>query len=89
MTGFPYGDPYDLMSSASFGDANPTPTFELPETDAKAGFPGARSAGPMLSRAQVHFYFPMALETMGKVRHVGQGDGGALLTLSPEISSEA
>jgi hypothetical protein len=88
VTGFPYGDPYDLMSSASFGDANPTPTFELPVAEAKEGFPGALSAGPMLSRAQLHFYFPMALETKGKVRHVTQGDEGALFTLSHAGSGE-
>ncbi|MEO8725588.1 MAG: hypothetical protein ABI383_05650 [Acidobacteriaceae bacterium] len=89
VTGFPYGDPYDLMSSASFGDANPAPTFNLPATEAKAGFPGALSAGPMLSRAQLHFFFPLALETAGKVRHVTQGSEGALFALSHAGSGEA
>ena len=46
-----YGDPYDLMSSASFGGA--TSSFNLPT--AAMGYAGSQRGGPLLARAQLHF----------------------------------
>ena len=74
-----YGDPYDLMSSAAFGGA--TPTVTLP--GGFAGFPVASDAGPMLARAQLHFYRPMAMESTGKVSHIHEEGDDALFTLYP------
>jgi hypothetical protein len=80
-----YGDPYDLMSSASFGtrnrDANKTvwistPTFKgmLP-----AGWPNpnAASMGPGLARAHIHQWDPQALPP-GTVRDMPYPVGGAM-----------
>ncbi|HVL13224.1 MAG TPA: hypothetical protein VM529_11710 [Gemmata sp.] len=74
-----YGDPYDIMSSASFGGAGPT--MELPA--AFPGFPGSAAAGPMLARAQLHFLKPMALEAAGKVRHVYEDGDSEVFPLHP------
>jgi hypothetical protein len=74
-----YGDPYDLMSSASFGDSNPTVT--LPAT--VPGFPGSFSAGPMVSRAMLHYHTPAALESKGRVRHVYEAGHNEIFPLYP------
>jgi hypothetical protein len=79
-TGNVYGDPYDIMSAQSFGDSDPTAT--LAATESLTGFPGALKAGPGLARAVLHFYQPLALESVGRVRHINEGDG-ALTTLHP------
>src|SRR5262249_36063702 len=75
------GDPYDLMSSAAFGGA--APTCQLPAADAVAGFSGSLQAGPMLARAQLHFFKPGALEAVGKVRHVFENGNDEVVTLYP------
>ena len=74
-----YGDPYDLMSSAAFGGAAPTMLLPAPF----AGFPVASNAGPMLARAQLHFYRPMAMERTGKVGHIHEDGDDSLFTLYP------
>lgn len=71
-----YGDPYDIMSAESFAHADPTTT--LPTA---AGFPGSERAGPMVSRAALHFYHPLALETIGQVRHCYEGGDLEYVTL--------
>lgn len=76
-----YGDPYDMMSASSFGGA--TPVFELPQSQTVNNFPNARSAGPMLSRAYLHFTRPAALEARSKVRHVYEGGVDQVFTLYP------
>jgi hypothetical protein len=82
-----YGDPYDLMSSATFGGSNPT--FTVPPSESRAGFPNALSSGPMLSRALLHYTRPMALESTGNVRHDYAGGTNQLITLYPAGSREA
>ena len=82
-----YGDPYDIMSSAAFGGAQPT--FQLPESDAIPGFAASRNAGPMLARAQLHFYRPAAMEATGKVRHVYENGNDEVVTLYPAGSGAA
>lgn len=63
-----YGDPYDIMSSANFGDASPS---FAPNRAAIPGFPNLfTSVGPSLSRASLHFHKPLALESRLKVRHI-------------------
>ena len=105
IVGPEYGSPYDLMSSASFGSRwlgtgpfwSANPTFAGP---AVAGWPfaGATAMGPHLSRANLHRWFPEALEP-GKVAHrpfpggdevgylrltaVGKPGGTSLLILHP------
>ena len=105
IVGPEYGSPYDLMSSASFGSRwlgtgpfwSANPTFAGP---AVAGWPfaGATAMGPHLSRANLHRWFPEALEP-GKVAHrpfpggdevgyvrltaAGKPGGTALLILHP------
>lgn len=74
-----YGDPYDIMSSATFGGADPTRTLSAPFS----GFPNAAGAGPMLARAQLHFARPAALELTRKVRHVYEDGDSAVVTLHP------
>jgi hypothetical protein len=74
-----YGDPYDIMSSASFGAADPTRVLSTPFN----GFPASASAGPMLSRAQLHFYHPAALETKHKVHHIFEDGDNEIVTLYP------
>ena len=74
-----YGDPYDIMSSATFGGAAPTMTLPAPFS----GFPGSADAGPMLSRAQLHFLKPMAMELAGKVRHVYEDGDNEVFPLFP------
>ncbi len=81
-----YGDPYDLMSSASFGGG--APTTKLPGQPIH-GMPGIRNGGPMLARAQLHFGAPGALEATGQVRRLGSGDGGELVTLYSAGHGEA
>ncbi|MGY3379455.1 hypothetical protein ACVWYS_001412 [Arthrobacter sp. TE12231] len=79
-----YGSPFDLMSSASFGTrwlgTGPTysasPTFNLPETKGWPN-PAAVSAGPILSRANLHRWMPEALAS----RVIGRDfptDGGTV-----------
>ena len=80
-----YGDPYDIMSSASFGGADPTMTLPAPFT----GFPGSAGAGPMPSRAQLHFSKPMAMELAGKVCHVNEDGDNELFSLYPAGHGEA
>jgi hypothetical protein len=58
-----YGDPYDLMSSATFGGA--TSAFALPSS--AAGYVNSGSGGPMLARAQLHYYKPAPYEATGRV----------------------
>jgi hypothetical protein len=79
-----YGDPYDLMSSASFGGADPTTTLSM----TFAGFSAASSAGPMLARAQLHFARPLALERTGKVRHVYEDGDVGIFPLYPAGNGE-
>ena len=74
-----YGDPYDIMSSATFGDS--APTMNLPSPF--AGFPGSTSAGPMLARAQLHFTKPMAMESIGKVRHIHEDGANEVFSIFP------
>lgn len=69
-----YGDPYCIMSGATFGGANPSVDLrtkfrqrELP------GLPNAWSSGPPPSRALVHFQMPLAVEMAAKVVHVREG----------------
>lgn len=81
-----YGDPYDLMSSATFGGANPT--FTLPASEAHADFPNALSAGPMATRALLHYTCPQALESTAKVRHESEGGDNEIVTLFPAGSGE-
>ncbi|WP_256796403.1 hypothetical protein [Terrabacter sp. Ter38] len=76
-----YGDPYDLMSSAAFGAADPT--LVLTPDQAIDNFPNALKAGPMLSRANLHFAKPAALEATGRVRHIYEGGDSSLVTLHP------
>ena len=82
-----YGDPYDLMSSAPFGGANPT--FALPANPALGSFSTQLSAGPMLSRANLHFFRPAALESTSKVRHVFEGRADEVFTLYPAGQGDA
>jgi hypothetical protein len=76
-----YGDPYDLMSSASFGGA--APQFTLLVDQAVPNFPNALSAGPMLSRAHLHFTRPAALEVTNKVQHIYEGGVDQVFTVFP------
>jgi hypothetical protein len=80
-----YGDPYDLMSSATFGThasdtSLPTwrgsPTFIGP---VPVGWPnpGAASMGPAPARAHVHQWNPQALPP-GTVRHLPYPIAGAV-----------
>jgi len=82
-----YGDPYDLMSSASFGGASPT--FTLPVSQTIPDFPNGLSAGPMLSRANLHFTKPGALEATNKVRHVYEGGTDEVFTVYPAGQGDA
>jgi hypothetical protein len=82
-----YGDPYDLMSSAPFGGADPTTTLQ--PGDAIPNFPNGLSAGPMLSRANLHFFKPAALEATNKVRHVFEGGNDEIFTLYPAGQGDA
>jgi hypothetical protein len=81
-----YGDPYDLMSAETFGGASPI--FSVPESEDHAGFPRALSAGPMVSRALLHYTRPMALESAGKVRHETEGGTNEIITIFPAGSGE-
>lgn len=81
-----YGDPYDIMSASSFGDANPT--FNLPANESVPGFSGMLTAGPALSRALLHFQEPLALETAGLVRHVSAAED-TYVTLRPAGPAQA
>jgi hypothetical protein len=77
-----YGDPYDLMSSATFGGrwldpAGPfyggSPAFEQ-TTPLVQGWPDPvpwRGMGPSPAQAHIHFRMPDVLEARGRVRHVG------------------
>jgi hypothetical protein len=69
-----YGDPYCIMSAATFGGADPTVDlrvrFRQPDLP---GLPNARISGPPPSRAIVHFQMPLAMEVPGRVRHVYEG----------------
>jgi hypothetical protein len=86
-----YGDPYDIMSASSFGDSSPV--FQLPAAAIPAEFSGLTSAGPGAARALVHFYMPLALESVGRVRHVQTAEevfvllhpAGSRLTSQPEL----
>lgn len=82
-----YGDPYDLMSSASFGTRGhdpavkhwfSNPTFVGP---AVAGWPNpaATSMGPAPARAHVHMWDAGAL-SVASVRHASAPVGGTTLT---------
>ena len=82
-----YGDPYDLMSSASFGGASPTFTID-DNTESLTDYPNALSAGPMLSRAHLHFVKPMALELKGRVSHFMQAGNNEVETLYPAGTGE-
>jgi len=64
-----YGSPYDLMSSASFGtfQSEPWPKYSASPTFVGPAvtdwpFAGATGMGPHLSRANLHRWFPDALE---------------------------
>jgi hypothetical protein len=74
-----YGDPYDIMSSATFGNSDPTTILPTPFT----GFPGSASVGPMLSRALLHFTKPMALDLKQKVRHIYEDGNSPVFQLFP------
>ena len=76
-----YGDPYDLMSSASFGGASPTGS--RPDADVPAAYPSWKSSPPHLSRALLHYTKPAALDASGKVRHVYENGTNAINTLYP------
>ena len=80
-----YGDPYDLMSSASFGGASPTMELLAPFN----GFPGSANAGPKLSRAQLHFVAPMAMELMQKARHIYEDGDSGVFPLFPAGNGDA
>ena len=82
-----YGDPYDLMSSATFGGANST--FNVPASESRAGFPNALSSGPMVSRALLHYTRPQALESASRVRHETEGGTNQIVTIYPAGSGEA
>jgi len=60
-----YGDPYDLMSSASFGGA--TSSFNLPT--AAMGYAGSQRGGPLLARAQLHFAKAAHYDATGRTVH--------------------
>lgn len=75
-----YGDPYDLMSSATFGDANPT--TPRPPADVPAAHPSWGSAPPHIARALLHHQKPAALEDKGRVVHVDESQDVAT-TLYP------
>ncbi len=75
-----YGDPYDLMSSATFGASNPTST--RPAADVPAAHPSWASAPPHIARALLHRYAPSALEDRGRVVHVDE-QHDATTTLYP------
>jgi hypothetical protein len=68
---FPYGDPYDLMSSATFGGdaaipSADSPTFAIP---APAGYASMLGAGPMPARAQLYYSNRAELEQTGVTLH--------------------
>jgi hypothetical protein len=65
-----YGDPYDLMSSATFGGADPTSS--RPPADVPAAHPSWASAPPHIARALLHHQKPAALEDKGRVVHVNE-----------------
>jgi hypothetical protein len=79
-----YGDPYDLMSGMTFGNA--TPTTWLPATSAVSGFPSAQAAGPRLARAMLHFTAPSAIPDR-RVRHVHENQGD-IIPLVPAGSAD-
>ncbi|MGH9120007.1 MAG: hypothetical protein ACRD0A_19720 [Acidimicrobiales bacterium] len=76
-----YGDPYDIMSSATFGGRWLDP--DGPMYGGSPGFAGTvalgpgwpgdvpwRGMGPGPAQAHLHLYAPQALEAHGRVRHV-------------------
>jgi hypothetical protein len=82
-----YGDPYDVMSSATFGSRwlDPTgPTYSASPSSALptapvSGWPDPvpwRGAGPGVAQAHLHLYAPDALERHGRVVHVDLPDPG-------------
>jgi hypothetical protein len=75
-----YGDPYDIMSAQSFADSDPR--FSLDSGETLTEFPGALTAGPAIARAVLHFYTPLAVETVGCVRHVNEGDS-TIVSVNP------
>jgi hypothetical protein len=84
-----YGDPYDLMSSASFGTRYLDPAGPRYSGNAEFaadappvwGWPDPvpwRGMGPGIARAHLHLQAPEALDGMHRVRHVhlpGPGEG--------------
>lgn len=81
-----YGDPYDLMSSATFGGSNPT--APRPASDVPASHPSWGSAPPHIARALLHRHKPSALEDAGRVVHVDETQP-ATTTLYPVGTSTA
>lgn len=77
-----YGSPYDLMSSASFGSRwlgtgdrySSSPTFNVGAVDGWPN-PNAYSAGPALSRANLHRWMPEALGSLVVDKNFPTGDG--------------
>jgi hypothetical protein len=82
-----YGDPYDLMSSATFGGASPTGS--RPDADVPAAYPSWKSSPPHISRALLHYTKPAALDASGKVRHVYESGTNAINTLYPVGAGDA
>jgi hypothetical protein len=69
-----YGDPYCIMSAATFGGANPSVDLSIKFQQKKlSGLPNAWLSGPPPSRALVHFQMPLAIEMAAKVMHIREG----------------
>ena len=69
-----YGDPYCIMSAATFGGANPSVDLRAQFQQRNLpGLPNAWRSGPPPSRALVHFQMPLAVELAGRVVHVREG----------------
>ena len=69
-----YGDPYCIMSAATFGGADPSVDLRAKFRQRDLlGLPNAWLSGPPPSRALVHFQNPLAVELAGRVVHVREG----------------
>jgi hypothetical protein len=66
-----YGDPYCIMSAATFGGADPSVDLRTKfQQKELIGLPNAWRSGPPPSRALVHFQMPLAAEMAAKVTHM-------------------
>ena len=81
--GLNYGNPYEIMSP-SVASPLSVSTFQLPDSAKLSSFPNFHlKAGPMLSRAHLHFTLGMPLETRNKVKHIYEG---ASITMSATLN---